>query len=83
MRFKAEIFSQEEVKLVHQKTMDLLENTGVWVKSRRAFQLLKAAGVRVDEDKQRVFPDRRLYHGSSPAGPEKIRAGREKSRIRL
>lgn len=55
MRFKAEIFSQEEIILVHQKTMDLLENTGVWVKSRKAFQLLKAAGARVDEETQRVY----------------------------
>ena len=55
MRFKAEIFSQEEVKLVHQKTMDLLESTGVWVKSRKAFKLLKEAGVRVDEERQRVY----------------------------
>jgi len=55
MRCKAEIFSQEEIKLVHQKTMDLLENTGVWVKSRKAFQLLKEAGARVDEATQRVY----------------------------
>lgn len=55
MRFKAEILSQEEVKLVHQKTMDLLENTGVWVKNRRAFQLLKDAGARVDEETRRVY----------------------------
>ncbi|HVI40389.1 MAG TPA: trimethylamine methyltransferase family protein [Anaerovoracaceae bacterium] len=55
MRFKAEIFSEEEIKLVHQQTMDLLENTGVWVKSRKAFQLMKEAGARVDEETQRVY----------------------------
>lgn len=55
MRFKAEIFSEDEIKLVHQKTMDLLENTGVWVKSPKAFQLIKKSGARVDEEKQRVY----------------------------
>jgi len=55
MRFKAEIFSREEIELIHQKTMDLLENTGVWVKSPKAFGLLKEAGVRVDEETRRVY----------------------------
>ncbi len=55
MRFKAEIFSQEEIGLVHQKTMDLLQNTGVWVKSRRAFEMLKEAGARVEEETQKVY----------------------------
>ncbi|HWQ78891.1 MAG TPA: trimethylamine methyltransferase family protein [Anaerovoracaceae bacterium] len=55
MKFKAEIFSQEEIEMVHQKTMDLLETTGVWVKSRKAFQLMKEAGARVSEDKMIVY----------------------------
>ncbi len=55
MRFKAEIFSQEEVELVHRKTMDLLEIAGVWVKSRRAFNLLKETGLRVNDEKQTVY----------------------------
>jgi len=55
MRFKAEILSQEEIKLVHQQTMDLLEHTGVWVKSKNALRLLTEAGFRVDEKAQRVY----------------------------
>jgi trimethylamine--corrinoid protein Co-methyltransferase len=77
MRFKAEIFSQEEVGLVHQKTMDLLENTGVWVKSRRAFQMLKEAGVRVDEDKQIVYLTEEYIMEAVRLAPKKfVLAGR-------
>jgi Trimethylamine:corrinoid methyltransferase len=55
MRFKAEIFSTEEITIIHQKTMEILENTGIWVKSREALRLLKAAGFRIDDDKQRAY----------------------------
>lgn len=77
MRFKAEIFSQEEIKLVHQKTMDLLENTGVWVKSRKAFQLLRDSGVRVDETNQRVYLTEDQVMGALNKAPKKfVLAGR-------
>jgi trimethylamine--corrinoid protein Co-methyltransferase len=55
MKLKAEIFSQEEIELIHRKTMDLLENTGVQVKSQQAFLLMKKAGARTDEDKGIVY----------------------------
>lgn len=77
MRFKAEIFSQEEIILVHQKTMDLLENTGVWVKSRKAFQLLKEAGARVDEETQRVYlAEDRIMEAVRQAPKKFVLAGR-------
>lgn len=72
MKLKAEIFSQEEIKLVHQKTMELLENTGVWVKSRRAFQLMKEAGAQVDDETQRIyFTEDRIMEALKQA-PKKI-----------
>lgn len=77
MRFKAEIFSEEEIKLVHQQTMDLLENTGIWVKSRKAFQLLKEAGARVDEKSQRVYlTEDRVMEAVKQAPKKIVLAGR-------
>jgi trimethylamine--corrinoid protein Co-methyltransferase len=55
MRFNAQIFSEQEIKLVHQKTMYLLENTGIWIKSKSAFKLLQNAGIRTDEMTQRAY----------------------------
>lgn len=77
MRFKAEILSQEEIKLVHQQTMDLLESTGVWVKSKKAFQLLKSAGVRVDEETQIVYlTEDRVMEAVKQAPKKIVLAGR-------
>jgi len=77
MRFRADILSEEEIRLVHQKTMDLLETTGVWVKSRHAFQLLKASGVRVDEETQRVYlTEDRVMEAIKQAPKEMVLAGR-------
>lgn len=72
MRFKAEIFSPEEVELVHHKTMDLLENTGIWVKSREAFQLMKEAGARTDEETQRVYLEEERVMEAVGKAPKKI-----------
>lgn len=72
MRFNAEVFSQEEINLVHQKTMDLLENTGVWVKSKKAFQMMKAAGARVEEDTQRVYLTEDRVMEAVKLAPKKI-----------
>jgi len=77
MRFKAEIFSREEIELIHQKTMDLLENTGVWVKSRRAFRLLKDAGARTDEKTMRVYLTEEQIMDAVGKAPKKfVLAGR-------
>ncbi len=77
MRCTAEIFSQEEIKLVHQKTMDLLESTGVWVKSPKTFQLMKEAGARVDEETQRVYlTENRIMEAISSAPKKFVLAGR-------
>ena len=37
MLVKISVFSEEEKKLVHQRTMEILSETGVWIKSDRAF----------------------------------------------
>lgn len=77
MRFKAETLSTEEVELVHRKTMDLLENTGVRVKSQRAFKMMKDAGVRVDEETMQVYlTEERVMEAVRRAPSQFVLAGR-------
>jgi trimethylamine--corrinoid protein Co-methyltransferase len=77
MKFHAEILSEEEIKLVHQKTMDLLESTGVWVKSRSAFQLMKEAGARVNEERMIVYlTEERVMEAVRLAPKKFVLAGR-------
>ncbi len=57
--------------------MDLLEETGVWIQSHRAFQLLKEAGARVDDAKQRVYlTEDRIMEAVGKAPKKFVLAGR-------
>lgn len=77
MKFKAEIFSQEEIELVHRKTMELLEKTGVSIKSKKAFRLLAEAGAKVDEETQRVYlTEDRVMEAVRQAPKKFVLAGR-------
>ena len=55
MQLKISVLSDEEKKLVHNKTMEILETTGIWVKSSVAFDMLKKAGARTDDERQIVY----------------------------
>jgi len=77
MKFHANILSEEEIKLVHQKTMDLLESTGVWVKSPSAFQMMKEAGARVNEERMIVYlTEERVMEAVRLAPKKFVLAGR-------
>ena len=77
MRCKAEVLGPEETQLVHKKTMELLENTGVWVKSKKALALLKEAGDRVDETTSRVYlTEERVADAIKSAPTSFVLAGR-------
>ena len=45
---KLEVLEKEEVELIHEKTLNLLENLGIKVESEEARDLLKDNGATVD-----------------------------------
>jgi len=55
MQVEIKVFTEEEKQLVHERTMEILSETGVWIKSPIAFNALKEAGAKVDEEKNIVF----------------------------
>lgn len=55
MQIDIKVFSEEEKQLVHKRTMEILRETGVWIKSPKAFEALKAAGAPTDDEKNIVF----------------------------
>ena len=48
------VLSDSEILQIHDATLDILENCGVKIGSRRIFSLLQAKGLAVDTDKQIV-----------------------------
>lgn len=55
---KLEVLEKEEVELIHEKTLNLLENLGIKVESEEARDLLKDNGATVDEASEVVkFPE--------------------------
>ena len=48
MKLRTQVLSQEEMELVHKRTLELLENVGVCVKSERALKVLAKHGAEVD-----------------------------------
>ena len=65
MQIEIKVFTEEEKYLVHQRTMELLSQTGVWIKSDKAFFALKEAGASIDEKRRGFFSMRRP---APPAG---------------
>ena len=55
---KLEVLENDEVELIHEKTLNLLENIGIKVESEEARDLLKDNGAVVDETSEIVkFPE--------------------------
>ena len=66
------ILSQEQVRLVHERTLDLLERTGVCVQSREALEVLGDAGCDIG-DPARVKIPRALVDEAIENAPGSIR----------
>lgn len=69
MEIQIKLFTEEEKDLVHQRTMEILEKTGVQFKSRKAFQILKDAGCRTDDARQVVFFDEAMVMDAVDKAP--------------
>jgi len=65
------ILSQEQIQLVHEKTLELLETVGVWVQCEEALQILGEAGCDVIEPK-RVKISRELVEKAINTAPKSI-----------
>ena len=55
MEIEIKVLSEDEIKLVHQRTMEILETAGIWVKSPVAFEMLKNAGAHTDDERQIAY----------------------------
>jgi len=77
MKFQAGILSKEEVELVHKRTMELLAETGICIKSKKVFKTLKEAGYKVDNETQRVYMEEdRIMEAVNTAPKKMVLAGR-------
>lgn len=70
MQIKIKVFTEEEKKLVHQRTMEILSETGIWIKSPKAFEALKAAGAKTDDDRSIVYFTEEMVDAALKTAPK-------------
>lgn len=75
MQVNIQVFSQEEKQLVHERTMEILTDTGIWIKSQKAFDILKNAGAKVDEEKQIVYLNEDMVNKALETAPKSFILG--------
>lgn len=75
MRTKIQVFSEDERKLVHKRTMEILETAGVWIKSDTAFYALQRAGARVDEERRYVYITEAMVRAAIASCPKSFVLG--------
>ena len=75
MQLKVELLSEEEKNLIHEKTMEILGTAGIWVKSPVAFDMLKANGLKTDDDKHIVYFSEDMVRDAIDKAPKSIRLG--------
>lgn len=83
MQIEIKVFTEEEKYLVHQRTMELLSQTGVWIKSDKAFFALKEAGASIDEKRRIVYFTEEMVQRALAAAPKQFVLGRAKPALRL
>ena len=52
--FSLPVFSDDEIKILHQATLDILEKTGVKVESKEALEIFQGAGAVIGDRKSVV-----------------------------
>lgn len=75
MQVEIKVFTEEEKQLVHDKTMEILAETGVWIKSRKAFDALKAAGAKTNDEKMIVFFSEEMVRKALESAPKSFTLG--------
>lgn len=76
--FGAPLFTDDELEEIHLATLEVLENTGVFVEDPEAFEIFKEAGATVDPDKKIVKLPPYLVEEAIQSAPSKLfLAGRD------
>jgi len=65
--------SRDEIKAIHNASLEVLENTGIKVMSRKAIDILKGAGAKVDYEKNHVTIPRNLVEEALERAPKVVR----------
>ncbi|MDK2986789.1 MAG: trimethylamine---corrinoid protein Co-methyltransferase [Clostridia bacterium] len=66
------LFSNDELKSIHESVVELLENTGMKVKSEEAFKIFKEKGAIVDEETSIVKIPRAMLEEAIASAPSKV-----------
>ena len=75
MRTQIQVLSNDECSQIHERSLKLLSQTGVRVRSVRARRLLAKAGAEVDNPAERVRLPRALVEESLRLAPRQFRLG--------
>ena len=75
MQIEIKVFSEEEKQLVHKRTMEILSETGVWIKSDKAFFALRDAGARTDAKRRIVYFTEEMVQSALAAAPKEFVLG--------
>ncbi len=75
MKVQTQVLTPDECAQVHERSLGLLEGTGVRVAAEQARQLLKQAGASVDETLERVRFPRSLVEGALKSAPREFILG--------
>lgn len=70
---KISFLSQGEIKAIHNASLEVLENTGIKVMSRKALDILKEAGANVDYAKKQATIPRNLVEEALKRAPKTIK----------
>ncbi len=73
IRPKLEFLSKEFIQKIIEEAHEILEKQGVFVENEEALKLFKEAGMRVDEQAQRVYITQQLAEDSLSSSPSIIR----------
>ena len=49
------IFSDDEVKKIHNSSLEILEETGMWIPEKNCLELLHDAGAKVDFKNKKYY----------------------------
>ena len=72
--------SQDEIEAIHNASLEVLERTGIKIESRRALDILKEAGARVDYGKNHATIPRNLVKEALKRAPKTIKYGARNSK---
>lgn len=75
MEININVFSEEEKKKVHEKTMEILSETGIWIKSPAAFDILKKAGAETDDERCIVYFTEEMVKKALSSAPKRFTLG--------